>query len=906
MMYCKLIKIDTIPHISLLGNGTTEAKNNAMVVEDHKSEMANLLFQVHQLYRSAHKPNVAIELTWITKKAINQLYEAYIDLYITIRTDDDETLNKLSEICKSSLFNQSYDIHECNDQEKIDLMDRLQNIANNTGRCAKCVVKDVHPEPVSNNKAYYPYYDTIARTSSDIHKIVNTLINYPDCAFTIQLIADTFTENDKNILHRDHNVLSRISSTDFSYNVEKLQKLYSYYLNNKDRAAYRYNIVAWGDESSVTAICSRVIGMLNNDFGSHQVNTMFLELSWAEKEIKSKEFFEALPWRINDQLIDQLNKKYSDKLRLNIDITRDITHRLNIITIDECVEFFCLPIGNEKITAGLPVSDSRKTNHSFREGIIIREGIINSASIELGALKTNKSFNIGINFEDLAKHILIVGTPGSGKTTFSLGLLLKLWEEKKPFLVIEPAKNEYRALLEQIPDLQIFTPRKNDISPFIFNPFIPPKNVKLEAYKSVLKTAFTAGASLGTPLDIIFEEAVNRCYSKFGWLDTDTIDTIKNKSRENIFENIFNITDFIQCFEETFKSLGYKDKAENIGVAGKVRLKSLEYLFDNYDTIPIEDIFNKPTIIELAAIENTNEKALIISLILLSISSYLNANYEGNGGFKNLILLEEAHVLLGTSGSNRNSETTSSTEIAQELLKRMLAEVRSYGVGIAIADQSPRKVGADVVGLTDIKMAFRLVETQDKQIIADSCGMEDSQMERLARLRPGEAFCFFNKLDQVEEVITPDHREKRKISISIKDDEVSKRSTYWKNHRERLQPYPQCTVANICNGECDFKRRLEARAPAKELTLTLKEELIKHVEMLNELLKNPQKNQDQITSLRKKHPIWKIISNFVNTKQNKDLKYCTLVHFLRMVYYQMPGVITSDQIKDALKHYFNE
>lgn len=902
MKYC-IIKIDTIPHISLLGNGTTEAKNNAMVVEDHKSEMANLLFQVHQLYRSADTSKVAIELTWITKKAINQLYEAYIDLYITIRTDDTNTLDKLSEICKSSLFNQSYDIHECNDQEKIDLMDRLQNIANNTGRCARCVVKDVHLEPVSE-KTVFPYYDTIARTSSDIHKIVNTLINYPDCAFTIQLIADTFTENDKNILHNELSILNKerssSSSTDFSYNVAKLQKLYSYYLNNKDRAAYRYNIVAWGDESSVTAICSRVIGMLNNDFGSHQVNTMFLELSRDEAEIKPKEFFENLPWKINELLIN----KYRDKLRFK----KDITHRLNIITIDECVEFFCLPIGNEKISAGLPISDSRKTNHSFREGIIIREGIINSASIELGALKTNKSFNIGINFEDLAKHILIVGTPGSGKTTFSLGLLLKLWEEKKPFLVIEPAKNEYRALLEQITDLQIFTPRKNDISPFIFNPFIPPKNVKLEAYKSVLKTAFTAGASLGTPLDIIFEETVNRCYSKFGWLDTDTIDTIKNKSpkEKSPKENIFNITDFIQCFEETFKSLGYKDKAENIGVAGKVRLKSLEYLFDSYNTIPIEDILTKPTIIELAAIENTNEKALIISLILLSILSYLNANYKGDGGFNNLILLEEAHVLLGTSGSNRNSETASSTEIAQELLKRMLAEVRSYGVGIAIADQSPRKVGADVVGLTDIKMAFRLVETQDKQIIADSCGMEDSQMERLARLRPGEAFCFFNKLDQVEEVITPDHRNNRNISISIKDDEVANRSTYWKNNREILQPYPQCTVANICNGECDFKRRLEARAPAKELTLTLKEELIKHVEMLNELLKNPQKNQDQITSLRKNKPIWKIISNFVNTKQNKDLKYCTLVHFLRMVYYQMPDVITKSQIDQVLKHYFNE
>ena len=112
---------------------------------------------------------------------------------------------------------------------------------------------------------------------------------------------------------------------------------------------------------------------------------------------------------------------------------------------------------------------------------------------------------IGLSLKDLAKHMLIVGTPGSGKTTFSVGLLDRLWKEHHiPFLVIEPAKNEYRALVQSIPDLQVFTPGKNFISPFVFNPFCPPKNVRLETYKSTLKTAFAAGVSMSTPLDKIF------------------------------------------------------------------------------------------------------------------------------------------------------------------------------------------------------------------------------------------------------------------------------------------------------------------------------------------------------------------------------------------------------------------
>ena len=87
-----------------------------------------------------------------------------------------------------------------------------------------------------------------------------------------------------------------------------------------------------------------------------------------------------------------------------------------------------------------------------------------------------------------------------------------------------------------------------------------------------------------------------------------------------------------------------------------------------------------------------------------------------------------------------------------------LAEIRSYGVGLIIADQSPRKVTTDVVALTDIKVAFRLVEASDKQILADSIDMEETQVSRLTKLKPGEAFFFFNKLEAPEEIITPNYR----------------------------------------------------------------------------------------------------------------------------------------------------
>lgn len=215
-----------------------------------------------------------------------------------------------------------------------------------------------------------------------------------------------------------------------------------------------------------------------------------------------------------------------------------------IITAEEASEFLRLPFGNEYISAGLNVNKSDKSSKKYFKDII------NSGDIEIGKLKSSsKGDSIGISLKDLAKHMLVVRTPCPGKTTFSVSLLDRLWKEHNiPFLVIEPAKNEYLALIQSIPDLQVFTPGKNFIFPIVFIPFVPPKNVKLESYKSTLKTAFEFAVSMSSPLEKIFEESINNCYSDFHWLDTYTSDNMGK---------VFNI--------------GYTGDARNIGRAGVAR-----------------------------------------------------------------------------------------------------------------------------------------------------------------------------------------------------------------------------------------------------------------------------------------------------------------------------------------------
>ena len=476
--------------------------------------------------------------------------------------------------------------------------------------------------------------------------------------------------------------------------------------------------------------------------------------------------------------------------------------------------------------------------------------------------------------------MLIVGTPGSGKTTFSVGLLDRLWKADIPFLVIEPAKNEYRAMVKSIPDLQVFTPGKNLISPFMFNPFIPPKNVRLETYKSTLKTAFAAGVSMTSPLDKIFEETVNNCYSDFRWLDTYTSDD-KGK--------VFNISDFVKCFKETFEAIGYTGDARNVGRAGEVRLKGLVNLFDNYGTIPVEDMLSKPTVIELAAIENAEEKALIIALLLLSILAYVNSNYVGEGGLRNVILLEEAHVLLD-AGTNQGQGDANPSAVAQSLVKRMLAEIRSYGVGLIIADQSPRKVTTDVVALTDMKLAFRLVENEDRQIIANSTGMSETQEKRLAKLKPGEAFFFFGKLDEPEEVVTPDYRLENNISISLSDEGIRELSTYWKTRAEQMRPYPQCAVCPDCSEGCDYNRRILARDVARRL-------FNRHIGPVSS---DRAKCKDAVKKLFPRLERL-IVAELNDEVYSKALLRCVKLHLLRRIRYETKLEISDSLIEETVR-----
>ena len=89
----------------------------------------------------------------------------------------------------------------------------------------------------------------------------------------------------------------------------------------------------------------------------------------------------------------------------------------------------------------------------------------------------------------MTKHTFIAGVTGSGKTTTCHKLLR---EACIPFLVIEPAKTEYRTLIQSkyFGNCVVFTIGDETTAPFRFNPFELVSGENISSHIDMLKAAF--------------------------------------------------------------------------------------------------------------------------------------------------------------------------------------------------------------------------------------------------------------------------------------------------------------------------------------------------------------------------------------------------------------------------------
>jgi len=398
---------------------------------------------------------------------------------------------------------------------------------------------------------------------------------------------------------------------------------------------------------------------------------------------------------------------------------------------------------------------------------------------------TNQRFKLSL--DGLNSHLFVSGITGGGKSNTIKGILEKLQdknnlENKIPFLVIEPAKSEYKHLLQKIPNLQIFRPgAKDDI--FRFNPFVfehSRKNhsVTLTKHVDMLKTTFSSAFPMYGPMPYILEEAIHNVYKNKGWnFETEDHPYYTDSSEADYDRKSLlfpNMEDLKEEVERVVDNAGYyQDLQNNIKAALKTRINNLTLgvkrkIFNSRHTFDSKILFETPTVIELSNIVDDEEKAFLMGLILNKLYAYKEEK-GSNNKLNHITVIEEAHRLLPNISLDKSGEEASSRAKAIETFTNILAEIRAYGEGIIIVDQIASKLHRDVIKNTNIKIIHRTMDYEDRDIVGKAINLTDDQILDIAELKAGEAIVHNRDIHQAFMVKVDEFTEEK-----ISNDEISK------------------------------------------------------------------------------------------------------------------------------------
>lgn len=379
------------------------------------------------------------------------------------------------------------------------------------------------------------------------------------------------------------------------------------------------------------------------------------------------------------------------------------------------------------------------------EFIVDLPDVEENSALDLGAVidhgRQYPSNRVHLALKDLNKHVFVTGVTGAGKTTTCLNLLL---ESKLPFLVIEPAKTEYRELNQHLTGVSFYRPNGDDYQSLRINPFaLIRKEQRIKSHAGFLKNVFTTIFPMEASMPMMVEGAILAAYEEKGWdinrnefleegdpfaPETRAWPTMSDMIRQlDLLIPTYNMG---KEFEEKYRgSLVSRLRSLTDGTLGEV--------LDVPQSIDFIKLLKQKVVIELEELQGGEEKALMMALLLGSLNEAIRSIYATEPEFRHLTLIEEAHRLL-----SRPSPGDAAAAMAVESFADMLAEVRKYGAGIIIADQIPAKLIPDVIKNTHTKIVHRLFAEDDRRAMGEAMMMAEEQRNFLPNLATGEAVIF--------------------------------------------------------------------------------------------------------------------------------------------------------------------
>lgn len=469
----------------------------------------------------------------------------------------------------------------------------------------------------------------------------------------------------------------------------------------------------------------------------------------------------------------------------------------SLVTSEELCGICTIPVDN---TVGFEIKKSKGysiNNHTDDSDIIL--GNVCEYERPLSNIK------FGLSEDDLNKHTFVCGITGSGKTNTVKRILERI---VKPFMVIEPAKKEYRNLPQKP---IVYTLGRPELNCIRLNPFYIMAGSSPQQHIDFLKDLFCASFALYGPMPYILEKCLYNIYTKKGWnltlgfhpcLVGDKTDEmfdeniVKGKysmrAHKYLFPTMQDLKNEIDNYIEN--ELTYEGEVKgNIKSAIKERIDSLcvgtkGYMFNTYDVVDFDKLFTQNVVIELEGLAD-DDKAFCLGLLIIYVNEYRQIQKElGNvKGLEHILVIEEAHRLLKNVSTEYNEDIGNPKGKAVEHFTNMLAEMRSYGQGVIVAEQIPSKLAPDVIKNSSNKIIHRIVALDDQEAIANTIGVSAKNAIYLGNQKTGYALC--HKEGMVQPVIV-------KIYEKERNNTVLDTNLFQKNQKKKFPEINNSIISN--------------------------------------------------------------------------------------------------------------
>ena len=391
---------------------------------------------------------------------------------------------------------------------------------------------------------------------------------------------------------------------------------------------------------------------------------------------------------------------------------------------------------------GLPVIE----HASFAPEIVRYDNKIPEHTVAIG-----NAFNMGseisgcinLDRDSLTMHTFITGSTGAGKSNTIYGIIEQLNNSGIKFMVIEPAKGEYKNIFGNRSDVLVLGTNPNYSKLLRINPFKFAHGVHVLEHIDRLLDVFNVCWPMYAAMPAVLKSAMSNAYENCGW----DLATSQNRFTEEIFPTF---SDLLSELSEVISISAYSldTKGDYIG-ALSTRISSLTNGINGQifcaDEIDNATLFDRNVIIDLSRIGSMETKSLIMGMLLIRLHEHRSTNSENmNLALQHVTVLEEAHHLIKRTSTEQNIEGANIAGKSVEMLSNSIAEMRTWGEGFIIADQSPNALDVSAIRNTNTKIIMRLPDEADRKMVGKSASLTDEQIDEIAKLPGGVAAVYQN------------------------------------------------------------------------------------------------------------------------------------------------------------------